>query len=62
MAYYFSSYSEFLYKYFSIIITITSSPQVCQEAAMGPIRELGPAALLKVRPEDVRALTEVVCT
>ena len=29
---------------------------------MGPIRELGPAALLKVRPEDVRALTEVVRT
>ena len=27
---------------------------------MGPIRELGPAALLRVRPEDVRALTEVV--
>ena len=40
--------------------SFTSFLKVCQEAAMGPIRELGPAALLKVRPEDVRALTEVV--
>ena len=31
---------------------------VCHEAAMGPIRELGPAALLKVKAEEVRALTE----
>ena len=29
---------------------------VCHEAAMGPIRELGPAALLKVKAEEVRAV------
>lgn len=34
--------------------------QVCHEAAMGPIRELGPAALLSVKAEDVRALEEKV--
>jgi hypothetical protein len=36
--------------------------QVCHEAAMGPIRELGPAALLAVKAEDVRALEEKVTT
>ena len=33
---------------------------MCHEAAMGPIRELGPAALLSVKAEDVRALEEKV--
>jgi hypothetical protein len=35
-------------------------PQVCQEAALGPIRELDAAALRSVRPEDVRPLSEQV--
>lgn len=29
---------------------------VCSEAAMGPIREIGPAALRHIKPEDVRSL------
>jgi hypothetical protein len=33
---------------------------VCQEAALGPIRELGAAALRTVRAEDVRPLNEEV--
>ena len=36
--------------------TLTYTLQVCHEAAMGPIRELGFAALRTVRPEDVRPL------
>jgi len=32
---------------------------VCQEAAMGPIRELGPAALRTVKEEDVRKVSVV---
>jgi SpoVK/Ycf46/Vps4 family AAA+-type ATPase len=31
---------------------------VCSEAAMGPIRELGPQALLHVKAEDVRPILE----
>ena len=31
---------------------------VCAEAAMAPIRELGPAALLQVKAEEVRLLQE----
>lgn len=31
---------------------------VCQEAAMGPIRELGAAALRTIRAEDVRSIQE----
>jgi Vps4 C terminal oligomerisation domain len=31
---------------------------VCSEAAMGPIRELGPQALLHVKAEDVRPIAE----
>lgn len=34
--------------------------QVCQEAALGPIRELGAAALRTVKAEDVRNLNEQV--
>jgi hypothetical protein len=37
-------------------------PQVCQEAALGPIRELDAAALRSVRAEDVRPLSEQVST
>ena len=36
--------------------------QVCQEAALGPIRELGAAALRTVKAEDVRNLNEQVYT
>ena len=36
--------------------TLTLTLKVCHEAAMGPIRELGFAALRTVRPEDVRPL------
>ena len=34
--------------------------KVCQEAALGPIRELGAAALRTVKAEDVRNLNEQV--
>jgi len=33
---------------------------MCQEASLGPIRELGPAALRTIRAEEVRSLNEQV--
>ena len=33
---------------------------MCQEASLGPIRELGPAALRTIRAEEVRSLNEEV--
>ena len=56
------SFHHFFSTFSTSLIHSFTPLKVCQEAAMGPIRELGPAALLKVRPEDVRALTEVVRT
>lgn len=34
--------------------------QMCQEASLGPIRELGPAALRTIKAEEVRPLNEQV--
>lgn len=33
---------------------------MCQEASLGPIRELGPAALRTIKAEEVRHLNEQV--
>ncbi len=46
--------------FLSVLCSLFSHVQMCQEASLGPIRELGPAALRTIRADEVRALNEQV--